>query len=125
MSTSRKQSIVARRKQLIDSWRKFAPELSIGGYTLAQFEVGTEVAIEVRQRLSDANTEIAGVKLEREQTDAQVRNILRGVTNALRGDPAFGDDCPFYRSLGYVAMSERKRPVRKTEAQAPPTANVA
>ena len=79
----------------------------------------------MRQRLSDANTEIAGVKLERLQTDGRVRNILRGVTNALRGDPAFGDDCPFYRSLGYVAMSERKRPARKAEAPAPPTANVA
>ena len=111
MSTIKKQNVAARRNQFIDSWRKFAPELTLAGYTLAQFEVEAQEPAEVRQRLSAAKTEVAGVIIERQQADDRLRATLHMLTDVLRGTPGFGYDSPFYRSLGFTTKSEKKRPV--------------
>ena len=112
MSAIKKKNVAARRDQFIDSWRKFAPELTLSGYTLAQFEVEAQQSAEVRQRLSAAKTEVAGVIIERKQADKLLRVKLHMPTDVLRGTPGFGYDSPFYRSLGFKPKSEIKRSVR-------------
>ena len=67
---------------------------------------------EVRQRLNEAKTEVAGVIIERQQADDRLRITLHMLTDVLRGTPGFGYDSPFYRSLGFTPKSEMKRPVR-------------
>ena len=130
MSNIKKQNVAARRNQFIDSWRKFAPELTLAGYTLAQFEVEAQIPAEVRERLSAAKTEVAGVIIERQQADDLLRAKLHMLTDVLRGTPGFGYDSPFYRSLGFIPKSERKPSIRRKPtpvvvAATAPASNVA
>ena len=109
--------------------------MSIAGYTLAQFVAESQAPDEIRQRLSAARTEVAGTLIERQAADNLLKEKLIMLTDALRGTPGYGYDSPFYRSIGFVPKSERKRPVRKPKAAAtpmalaivstPPSANVA
>ncbi len=113
MSNIRNQTVPARRNQFIDSWRKFAPELTLAGVTLAQFEAETQELADVRQRLNEAKTEVAGVIIDRQQADDRAREKMILLAHALRGDPAYGEDCAFYRAIGFVPKSERKSSIRR------------
>ena len=125
MSAINRQTESARRKQLITSWGEYAPELTLGGMTLAQFVTKTEAPEEIRQRLFVTKTQVAGILLEREQADQVLRDDIQWVVNDLRGTPGYGPDCPFFKSLGFVAKSQRKRPVRIQTVTAPAMAAVA
>ena len=118
MRAINQQTVSTRRDQFIESWRKFAPEMSIAGYTLAQFVAESQAPDEIRQRLSAARTEVAGTLIERQAADSLLKEKLIMLTDALRGTPGYGYDSPFYRSIGFVPKSERKRPVRKPKAAA-------
>mgnify|MGYP000626699834 CR=1 FL=1 len=121
MSAINRQTESARRKQLITSWGEYAPELTLGGMTLTQFVTKTEAPEEIRQRLFVAKTQVAGILLERQQADQVLRDDIQWVVNDLRGTPGYGPDCPFFRSLGFVAKSQRKRPVRIQTVSVPAT----
>lgn len=116
MRAINQQTVSTRRDQFIDSWRKFAPEMSIAGYTLAQFIAESQAPDEIRQRLSAARTEVAGTIIERQAAEKLLKEKLIMLTDALRGTPGHGYDSPFYRSIGFIPKSERKRPVRKNKA---------
>jgi hypothetical protein len=40
------------------------------------------------------------------------------IANSVRGNPEYGVDSPFYRALGFVPKSERKRPRRRSNPAA-------
>ena len=114
MSNIAKQTIVARRNQFIRSWRQYAPEVTIAGMTLAQFEASAQGPDEVRHRQADAQTVLSGIIIERHQADKELKIKLIMLADTLRGMPGFGYDCPFYRSLGFITKSERKVPTPKS-----------
>lgn len=130
MSTISQLSIAARRHQFIVSWREFAPEESFAGSTLAQFEAQSQEPEEVRQRLFLAKTQLAAIILERQQADDRLWNQLILLAHGVRANPSYGEDCPFYRSLGFIPKSERKPSIRRNPKPAvatatPPASNVA
>ena len=108
MSNKTKQTITARRDQFIRSWRQYAPEITIAGMTLTQFEVGAQSPDEVRSRQADAQTVLSGIIIERKVADHDLNTSLIMLADTLRGMPGFGYNSPFYRSLGYITKNERK-----------------
>ena len=115
-------TVSQRRAQFIASWRQFAPEATFANLTLAQFEVESEKPLEVRARMTELQTQLKGIKIERDQADEALSEVLVSVANSIRGNPDFGLNSPLYRSLGFVPKDERKRPQRKpkNEAGTPP-----
>ncbi len=116
MSNKAKQSIAERRDQFIRSWRQYAPEITIAGMTLAQFEAGAQSPDEVRSRQADAQTVLSGIIIERKEADKNLNTHLIMLADALRGMPDFGYNSPFYRSLGYITKNERKARTLKPKA---------
>lgn len=115
-----------RREQFIASWREYAPEVTFAGMTLAEFEAGTLESIDVRKRMDEAQTKLAGMKLAREQADRTMTDLMILVAHGVRADPTYGEDSPFYRALGYVPKSERKSGLSRRPAQkTPPSADAA
>ena len=108
MSNIAKQTIAERRNQFIRSWHQYAPEITIAGMTLAQFEITGQNPDEVRHRQSDAQTVLSGIIIERKQADKDLNTSLLMLADTLRGMPGFGYNSPFYRSLGYITKNERK-----------------
>ena len=102
------QTASQRREQFLTSWREHAPDVTFGEKSLAQFEAETAGAIEVRQRIQTANTQLAGLIAERNAADRAMNDLMILVAHAIRGNPAYGENSALYRSLGYVPKSERR-----------------
>lgn len=108
MKKQSSESVRRRRNQFIASWREYAPDAIFGKLTLSQFEEQSNVPLEVRQRLLDAETKASGLRLERNQADQAFNKLVLNIANAIRGNDEHGEDSALYRSLGYVAKSERR-----------------
>lgn len=128
-SRTRLNKVNERSRQLISSWRRFAPEATLAGVTLAQFEVECQEPNAVQLEIVDAKTHCKGLITNRNQAEVRLAKKLVNLANAVRCDPNHGSNCAFYRSLGFVIDDERKPPTRKTApvmvAVAPPVENVA
>jgi hypothetical protein len=114
------KSATERSNELIVSWRKFAPELTLAGRTLAQFEAEKMVPAAVQAQIDEAKATTKGLISERDQANAQLKETVVTLTNAVRGSAELGLNSNFYRSLGFITANDRKRPVRKAT---PPTAS--
>lgn len=123
------KTVSARRSQFIASWREYAPDETFAGISLEQFEESTLAPLETRARLVEARTKISGLQLERNQADRAMNDTMVIVAHAIRGNPAYGEDGPFYRSLGYIPKSERRsgrsHRTKGDAASNPPDANAA
>jgi len=62
-------------------------------------------------------TQLKGIKIERDQADEVLSEVFVSVANSIRGNPDFGLNSPLYRSLGFVPKDERKL---KKDAGTPP-----
>lgn len=115
-------TVSQRREQIIASWREFAPDATFANLTLAQFEVESQKALDVRSRMAALQTQLKGLMIERDLADEAQAELFVSVSNSIRGNPEFGLNSPLYRSLGFVPKMERKRPKRadKKETTAPP-----
>jgi hypothetical protein len=89
------------------AWREFAADVSFSGMTLEEFEEGTAKVVTVREEIEKVRVYLAGLLGQRAMADEDLRKKLMLVTNATRGDPAYGEDSPLYRAMGYVPRSER------------------
>ncbi len=88
--------------------------------TLAEFETATASLGQSLQRLQSLDAQYAAELKARGEADAGVRETMRIVANAVRGNPAFGEDSRLYRAMGFVPLSERQSGLtRKTRATAP------
>lgn len=115
-------TVSQRRAQFIASWREFAPAATFANLTLAQFEVESQKPLDVRSRMKALQTQLKGMKIERDQADEVLGEVFVSVANSIRGNPDFGLNSPLYRSLGFVPKSERKRGKRNPAAPAEPPA---
>jgi len=117
MTKQSNNTVSQRRAQFIASWRQFAPEATFANLTLAQFEEESEKPLEVRSRMTVLQTQLKGIKIERDQADEVLSEVFVSVANSIRGNPDFGLNSPLYRSLGFVPKDERKL---KKDAGTPP-----
>jgi len=68
----------------------------------------------VRARHKAAQAQVRGITLERARADELLNEQFVRIANSVRGNPEYGVDSPFYRALGFVPKSERKRPRRRS-----------
>jgi hypothetical protein len=110
-----------RRAQFLSSWQEFAPGVTIAGFTLAQFEEESMPPLDARKEMADVKTKLKGLKLKRDKADEALTKLLVLIAHGIRGNELFGEDCEFYRSLGFVPKSERKTGMsRRNKKVAPP-----
>ena len=102
------KTVTKRSNEFIVSWREFAPELTLAGRTLAQFETEKLVPEEVQQRILVAKAIYHGLINERDQAREALKETLVSLSDAVRGDASHGLNSNFYRALGFVPKRERK-----------------
>lgn len=108
-----------KRAQFLSSWAEYAQDKTFGGMTLAEFETKSMEPFDVRKDLGDARTKVSGLILKRDKADDNLNEDLVLIAHAIRADQEFGEDSPFYRSLGFVPKSERRTGRRKADSPAP------
>jgi hypothetical protein len=112
-------TVSLKRDQIIASWREFAPDAVFANLTLAQFEVESRKPLELQERMRSLQTQLKGVKIERDVSNDAANDLFVSVTNSIRGNTDYGLNSALYRSLGYVPKAERKRPVRQSKKNPP------
>jgi hypothetical protein len=126
MSKYSSTALTRKRAQFLSSWAEYAQGKSFAGMTLAEFEVKSKEPLDVRKDLGDARTKVSGLLLKREKADDTLNEDLLLIAHAIRADKDLGEDCPLYRSLGFVPKSERKSGRRRGDSPGlPVTENAA
>jgi hypothetical protein len=120
MSKYNNTALTRKRAQFLSSWEEYAQNKSFAGMTLAEFETKSQAPFDVRKDLGDARTKVRGLILKRDKADDTLNEDLILIAHAIRADKDFGEDCPLYRSLGFVPKSERKTGRRRGDSPAPP-----
>ncbi len=120
------KTVKERSNEFIVAWRQFAPELTLVGRTLAQFEEEKLVQEEVQERIVAARAIYHGLINERDQAREALRETLVSLANAVRGEASHGLNSNFYRALGFIPKRERNSGLtRKLITPNPPTTGVA
>ena len=107
-------------------WEASCPKQSFFGHTLEQYKAGIQPSLDARAAL-EALDQQRKVLLERRHTADQASLFLvKGVVNAIKGDPTQGEDGELYGALGYVRSSMRVNGRSRARAnghtQTPPAA---
>ena len=119
MSKYNNTALTRKRAQFLSSWEEYAQGRSFAGMTLAEFEAKSKEPLDIRKELAAARTKANGLILKRDKADDSLNEDLILIAHAIRADKDFGEDCPLYRSLGFVPKSERKSGRRRGNSPAP------
>jgi len=119
MSKYNNTALTRKRAQFLSSWEEYAQDKSFAGMTLTEFETKSETPFAVRKELAATRTKANGLILKRDKADDSLNEDLILIAHAIRADKDFGEDCPLYRSLGFVPKSERKSGRRRGNPPAP------
>ncbi len=99
------------------AWQTCAKKDVFAEMTRAEFAAATEASLSKRQELEAALVLVQGLIQERELADANTREQISRVVNAVRGDSRHGMDSAMYRAMGYVTRSERASRLKRKRAK--------
>src|SRR5262249_19787836 len=92
---------------LTRKWEALCPTQSFFGLALEQFKAGVKPSLDTRASIEALDRQ-RKVEVERRRTADQASlYLVKGVINAIKGDPTQGEDGELYGALGYVRSSMR------------------
>jgi len=101
-------ALIRRRKRILDAWKSLAPEASLNGMTLEQFDQATQKPLDVRQRMAESERTMIGLRQERLQEDRKLREKISELVDSVKGHTDYGANSPLYSAFGYVPRNARK-----------------
>ena len=119
MEKLRGSHILERGEKFLSCWKELATqETKFAGMSHQELKDEVEAVKAARERVRSVELWLRSLRYERDQADRKLAKKLMRVASGVRGDPAFGEDCGFYRALGFVPISENRsgRP-RKPKTQ--------
>ena len=90
------------------AWETLRPTKSFAGMSLDQFRQKVAPSLAARATLARLENETIAALNQRDDADRASLDAVQLVVNAVRGDPAEGEDGELYEAMGYVRKSERK-----------------
>jgi len=107
MSKSPKDNL-DRIKNTIAAWEALRANKAFADLTLDQFREKTAPSLTTRATIARLENELVAAQNQRDDADAVSLEAVQLVVNAIKGDPAEGEDGELYEAMGYVRKSERK-----------------
>jgi hypothetical protein len=112
------KNIELRLQTALNAWKTLRPDKSFAGLSLAQFEAKLKPCFDTRTTIATLENQLIAAQNQRDDADAAALATISLVVNAVKGDPAEGEDGELYEALGYVRKSERKSGLRRGKAPA-------
>ncbi len=103
-----KREIAERLERATRAWETLAPDAKFSGMNLDDFKSRVQQSLDARLALRVATDQLVAAQNSRSDTDAATMRALLLVVNAIKGDPAHGEDSSLYEACGYVRKSERR-----------------
>ena len=105
---------------VLKAWKELRAAKSFAGMTLAQFTAKIQPSLDARERIDELEEEMTAALVQRDKADVESNQQVLLVVNAVKGDPAEGEDGELYATMGYVRKSDRSTgKTNKTKATAP------
>ena len=107
---------------VLKAWKDLRPTKSFAGMTLAQFTAKVQPSLDARSAIDTLDNQLIAAADQRDTADVESMKQVNFVVNAVKGDPAEGEDGELYEAMGYVRKSERASgKTNKTKPQPAPT----
>ena len=104
---------------VLQAWKDLRPTKSFAGMTLAQFTAKVQPSLDARNTIDTLENQKIAASDQRDQADIESMKQVNFVVNAVKGDPAEGEDGELYEAMGYIRKSERASGLtKKTKAAA-------
>jgi hypothetical protein len=105
---ARPKDVSDKLKTVLSVWKDLRPAKSFAGMTLAEFKAAVQPSLDARAQMDALTDQMTAALVNRNTADAVTKAKLALVVNAVKGDPAEGEDGELYTALGYVRKSARK-----------------
>jgi hypothetical protein len=92
---------------VLKAWKDLRPAKSFANMTLDEFTAKVQPSLDARGALDTLNNQVIAVADQRDTADVESNKQVLLVVNAVKGDPAEGEDGELYEAMGYVRKSER------------------
>ena len=125
MTTTHSAKYVAKKLQkVIDAWTTVRPDKSFAGMTLDQFKATIKPSLDLRDKDTTLRNGLKDVRTQRPLVDAGSMDNTLLVVNAVKGDPAEGENGSLYATMGYVPKyAKRSGLTRKGQTTTPVAQN--
>ena len=115
------KDIIAASDLIKAAWKKYAPNATFGGMTLAQYTAKVQPSYDIRTQIADLEKQLTQLIADRDLTDSPTNDTNGIVIKGIVGDVTYGDDSDLYVACGYVRKSEKKSGLtRKNSKNAQP-----
>lgn len=103
-------------------WGTLRPNRSYYGITREEFESRIKPSLDARAELESIDEHRSATAVRRDDADAESMDLIKRIVNAIKADPAEGEDGEVYAALGYVrkGLRMRGRPRTRPESAATP-----
>jgi hypothetical protein len=94
--------------KIINAWNTLAPGATFANLTLAQYKAKVQPTFDTRTNIATLEAQITSAHDARDTADTTTVQTNQLVVNAVKGDPAHGEDSDLYQTMGYIRKSARK-----------------
>jgi hypothetical protein len=105
--------------KIINAWQTLAPAGTFAGLTLAQYTAKVQPTFDTRTAIDKIAAQTTSALDARDAADVVTTQVNQLVVNAVKGDPAHGEDSDLYEAMGYVRKSARKSGLTRKSSAAP------
>ena len=98
---------IARINTLVKSWRATEPDRTFYGHTVTQFEVAAQPVFAVRDEAAELAKRVRANSARRKDVDVAALDLVAKIVNAIKADPAVGENSLLYAAMGYVRKADR------------------
>jgi len=105
---------------ILSVWKKQAPTAKFAEMTVDQYETAMKPALDAQQRMIDLEQEMEVGRKDLVNKSAECHGVALRVVDGVKANPAFGNNSPVYKAMGYVAVGDRQSG-RTWKTQAPVT----
>ncbi|HET9224150.1 MAG TPA: hypothetical protein VFO07_16680 [Roseiflexaceae bacterium] len=107
------RSILALAAELLAAWKQIDPDLQAGRVTQAAFADELTQAQAMQTQIQALELQLTDLRTKRDERMIRVWDTVKRTRATVKG--AYGDDSTEYKLIGGTRMSERRRPVRRSQ----------
>ena len=93
--------------KVLKAWKDLRKTKNFAGMTLTEFTAKVQPSLDARAQIDTLENQLTAALDERDTADVETMKQVLLVVNAVKGDPAEGEDGELYDAMGYVRKSER------------------
>ena len=113
------KDLFTRVAEVTEAWGKMRPTKLFFGLSLEGFREAAKPFLDAREEIVDLEKRMAHAVSKRDAAAGPLLDVLQGVVNAVKGDPAEGQNGELYGAMGYIPKSQRATGLVRVRRAAP------